>query len=322
MKSSYNSETMEYEVLETPKWQRVLKAIGLAALAVGLVVFYFWLYIGVFKFELPKTAILKKQNEEWQARMELLDSRLDNCETVLSGIEERDDHVYRSIFGMNDVPAFETSMAGDRFKMMSARLASMEKRACVQSKALDEVAMVSKKAGDMVSCIPAVPPILPKTGTYHLSSPFGYRPDPLHGITKFHEGLDLASNPGNPVYATGNGVVEKVDFKFNGYGNEIVIDHGFGYHTRYAHLRTVAVGVGQQVCRGDQIGELGNSGKSTGPHLHYEVLYKGVQVDPRGFMDLDMSVDEYNAMTRTRRELSKSSQPTYSDILKRSRKAK
>lgn len=311
---------MEYEVVETPKWKRVLKAVGLSVLAAALVVFYFWLYVDVFKFELPKTAILRKQNEEWQARMEVLDSRLDNCETVLSGIEERDDHVYRSIFGMNDVPVDEESVTGDRYRMMSTRLASMQKRTCVQSKALDEVAMVSKKAGDMVSCIPAVPPILPKAGTFHLSSPFGYRSDPLYGITKFHEGLDLASNAGNPVYATGNGVVEKVDFKFDGYGNEIVIDHGFGYRTRYAHLRTVSVGVGQQVCRGDQIGELGNSGKSTGPHLHYEVLYKGVQVNPRGFMDLEMSVNEYNAMVATRRELTRSSQPTYSDILKRSRR--
>ena len=314
-----NSRTKAKGPGKGPKWGRVLKAMGLSALAAAAVVFYFWLYVDVLKLDLPKTALLKKRNAAWQAKMEVLDNRLDGYETVLSEIEERDDNVYRSIFGMNAIPVDPVPVTGDRLRQMSARMDAMARRACVQSKALDEVAMVSKKAGDMVSCIPAVPPILPKKGTYHLSSPFGSRVDPLRGVASFHEGLDLASRPGNPVYATGNGVVEKVDFKFNGYGNEIVIDHGFGYKTRYAHLRSISTGVGQQVVRGDKIGELGNSGKSTGPHLHYEVLYKGAQVDPRGFMDLDMPVDEYNAMTGARRELNRSSQPTYSDILKRSR---
>jgi murein DD-endopeptidase MepM/ murein hydrolase activator NlpD len=101
---------------------------------------------------------------------------------------------------------------------------------------------------------------------------------------------------GNPVYATGDGVVEKVDFKYTGYGNEVVIDHGFGYKTRYAHLNTIDVGVGQVLKRGDRIGEIGKSGKVTGPHLHYEVVFKGSQINPMSFMDMEMPVEEYRAM--------------------------
>ena len=317
------------------KMFRILKKTGLILLGSAMVVFWFWLYLYVFHFELPKTVMLRRNNLEWQAKMDVIDSRLDRCEVALGGIEDRNDDVYRSIFGMNPIPRelkfsglggrnrysfLDEEDASQALKAVSLRADTLLKRAYVQTKALDEVGVNSKKAGDMVSCIPAVPPILPKKGSYHISSPFGYRADPIHGYGRFHEGIDLASDRGNPVYATGNGVVVKVDFKFTGYGNEVVIDHGFGYKTRFAHLSTVCVGLGQHLCRGDQIGELGNSGKSTGPHLHYEVLYKGAPVNPFNFMDLGMTVEEYEAMTAGRRQATGSSQPSYDDILKRGRR--
>ena len=224
-------------------------------------------------------------------------------EETLEGIEERDDNVYRSIFGMNVIPEEVKAARQDpQADHLSIRLNALTKRAYVQTMALDEVYGIAVDAGDMVSHIPAVPPILPKKGAFHMASPFGYRTDPVYGGTRFHSGQDLAANTGYPVYVTGDGVVEKVNFGFTGYGNEIVVDHGFGYKTRYAHLSRIDVANGMKVLRGDQIGAVGKTGKATGPHLHYEVLYKGNAINPYSFMNLDMTVEEYIAMITRRRE--------------------
>ena len=152
----------------------------------------------------------------------------------------------------------------------------------------------------MLSCVPAVSPILPEAGKYRISSPFGRRSDPVRKATvAFHEGIDFATFLGNPVYATGDGVVERVRYQFFGYGNEVVIDHGFGYKTRYAHLNSIDVVKGQVLKRGQKIGAVGSTGKSTGPHLHYEVIYKGKQINPSAFMDLTIKPEEYKSMVST-----------------------
>lgn len=139
-------------------------------------------------------------------------------------------------------------------------------------------------------------PILPDRSKYRLSSSFGYRSDPISGKTRMHTGFDFACKPGNPVYATGDGTVMTVSFDLFNYGNSVVIDHGFGYKTRYAHLKTVFVTEGMKLKRGECLGESGNTGKSTGPHLHYEVMYKGNYVNPVNYFDLDMPVNEYADM--------------------------
>ena len=173
------------------------------------------------------------------------------------------------------------------------RADALMKRVYVNSKSLDEVAQVAARSGDMMSCVPNVPPLLPEPGTFYLSSSFGYRTDPIYGDSRRHQGQDFASTIGNPVYATGDAVVEKTAFQSRGYGNEIILDHGYGYETRYAHLNTIEVAEGMKVHRGDRIGTLGNTGKSTGPHLHYEVLYMGARVNPMNYMDINMPVEEY-----------------------------
>lgn len=170
----------------------------------------------------------------------------------------------------------------------------------MQSKSFDEVAAVSKQAGDMASCIPAIPPIVPDASKYNFSSPFGYRTDPFTGEARLHSGVDLAMKVGNPVYATGDAVVEAVNFDFFGYGNTIILNHGFGYQTLYAHLNSVNVIEGMKVKRGDCIAETGQSGRASGPHLHYEVHYKGEKVNPANYFDLSMSKDEYLAMVGKR----------------------
>ena len=313
----FNPITLQYEVREEPRYAKYVRTGLSIVVAAGLCFLYFWLYTSVLGWDLPKTARLKKENAMWQSKIALAERQLDICEETLQGIEERDDHVYRSIFGMNVIPEEVKEAKPDpQADPLTARINALTKRAYVQSMALDEVYGIALNAGDMVSHIPAVPPILPKSGSYRMASPFGYRTDPVSGGTRFHAGQDFAADVGYPVYVTGDGVVEKVNYGFTGYGNEIIIDHGFGYRTRYAHLSRIDVAKGMKVTRGDQIGAIGKTGKATGPHLHYEVIYKGNAINPYSYMNLDMTVEEYIAMITRRREESGTRKKSTLELLK------
>ena len=296
-----------------------MKSVMLFAGSLALAVLYFWIYTSVLGLELPKTIILKKRNAAWASRMEVMNRQLDGYEDALASLQMRDDDIYRSIFGMHEIPA-EVRNAGfggvNRYahldgvgqggllKNTAVRMDVLTKKSYVQSKSFDEVAQLSKRAGDMASCIPAIPPINPDPSKYRLSSGFGYRTDPVYGRSARHTGVDFAMKPGNPIYSTGDGVVESVKFEFFGYGNQVVIDHGFGYKTRYAHMRNIGVVEGMKVKRGECIGESGNSGKSTGPHLHYEVIYKGSPVNPSNYYDLAITPEEYAEMVQNTADLS------------------
>ncbi len=317
----YNPETLSYEEQQLPWWRAALRYFVMAVGTVAVVGGVYWFYFAYLGKDLPKTAILRTRNDAWQSKIGVVRHKLEVYESVLGDVEARNDLVYRSIFALDPIP--DTTFAdssGNAMLALDRRLDWVSGRIGVQLTSLGEVALVAKEAGDIVSHIPAVPPLLPKKGTYHLSSPFGTRTDPVYGGTARHMGQDFASHIGNPVYATGDGVVEKVDFKYNGYGNEVVINHGFGYKTRYAHLNTVDVGVGQPLRRGDKIGEVGKSGKATGPHLHYEVLFRGNQVNPMSFMDMDMPVDEYRAMIGKRNSEILTGPPSASALGERQKK--
>ena len=317
----YNSATLDYEEQRLPFWRAAIRFCVTAVMAVAVVAAFCWLWFVKLGNDLPKTAFLKRSNDAWHARMGVLRHRLDVYETSLSGIEARDNEVYRSIFALDTIArTLPADSAATDMQELDARMDAVQARIDAQVAALGEVALVARNAGNMVSCIPAVPPILPKKGTYNLSSPFGTRTDPIYGGAARHTGQDFASKIGNPVYATGDGVIEKVDFKFTGYGNEVVIDHGFGYKTRYAHLNTIDVGVGQAVHRGDKIGEIGKSGKSTGPHLHYEVLFRGEAVNPMSYLDMDMPVNEYKAMIGKRKLANQGTRPSTASLGERGRR--
>ena len=314
----FNSRTLMYEVRKRSRMSQAVKSVTLLALSGALAVLYFWIYTSVLDLELPKTALLKKQNAEWCSRMEVMNRQLDSYEDVLTSLQMRDDDIYRSIFGMHEIPA-EVREAGfggvNRYAHLEGldqsgllrnttiRMDVLTKKSYVQSKSFDEVAQLSKRAGDMASCIPAIPPINPGS-KYRLSSSFGYRRDPISGRSTRHQGVDFATDSGNPIYVTGDGVVESVKFEFFGYGNQVVIDHGFGYKTRYAHMRNIGVVEGMKVKRGECIGESGNSGKSTGPHLHYEVIYKGSPVNPSNYYDLTITPEEFATMVQNTADMS------------------
>ena len=304
-----------------PKGRTILRRIRMAFLVVlapSLVGLFFYVYIDVLHLQLPKTAHLRREHARWEARLEVMDSRLSLYESALKGLEQRDDELYRSIYGLTPIPAqirnsglesasvssglLDSLGANSKLRSTILSIDALTKRTYIQSKALSEVEMVARQAGDMISCVPSVPPLLPHKGAFRLSSGFGVREDPVYGGTARHKGQDFAAPKGTPVYATGDGVVLKARFQFRGYGNEVVIDHGFGYQTRYAHLNTIEVREGMKVGRGDRIGTIGNSGKSTGYHLHYEVIYMKVQRNPMNYMDINMPETEYRAMIDKRLE--------------------
>ena len=310
-KYKLNPETLLYETERVPLLTRLSWILGFLASSLAMAFVWFWLITSVFGIEPPKTTILKKRNAAWTSRIEQMGRRLDETEAILEGLRMRDDEIYLNIFGMSEI-APEVRNAGfggtnryayldvisdnSKLKKTALRLDLLTKKTFVQSKSFDDVAALSRRAGDMASCIPLIPPVLPDPSKYRLTSPFGYRSDPISGQTKFHSGIDFAMDQGNPIYATGDGVIKEVKYELGGYGNSVLVDHGFGYETRYAHMHIIYVGEGMKVKRGECLGESGKTGKVTGPHLHYEVFYRGDHVNPMNYVDMEMSAEEYRTM--------------------------
>ena len=309
----FNDKTLSYEVKKRSTLWRLARLLLRLCGSVALAVFYLWIYTAVCGMELPKTQLIKKENAQWRSKVEVLNARLDEYDRELLALQHRDNDIYRSIFGMNEIPA-DVRNAGfggvNRYahyddvdpdgllKRTAVRLDVLSKKTCVQSKSFDEISQLSRVAGEMASCLPAIPPMYPDKKKYRLSSQFGYRSDPFSRVSTKHKGVDFAMKIGTPLYCTGDGVVESVKFELFGYGNQVVINHGFGYKTRYAHMSTITVGEGMKLKRGQCIGLSGNSGKSSGPHLHYEVIYKGTPVNPANYFDLSITVDEYATMVQ------------------------
>lgn len=317
----FNPETLSYEVKEEAKFPRWLISLLLFVASVLLSVFYLWIYTSVLGFELPKTTLLKKANTEHISRIELINRQLDEYSEVLEMVRMRDDNIYRSMFGLSEIPLkvrnagfsganryldYEGLDENGYLEKTVRRLDVLLKKTYVQSKSFDEVAQLSRHADNMATCIPAIAPMYPDTRRYRFSSGFGYRRDPFTGAPDRHTGVDFAMKNGTNIYSTGDGVVSSISYNFRGYGRSVIVDHGFGYKTRYAHMKSIAVVEGQEIKRGTYLGESGNTGRSSGPHLHYEVIYRGNFVNPMNFMDLDIPLDEYSKIINT--ETSKSGQ--------------
>ncbi|MBR3449594.1 MAG: M23 family metallopeptidase [Bacteroidales bacterium] len=307
----FNEQTKSYEI-DRRSTRAALYRTG-AVLLAGLACFllFFFLSSRVWHLATPKERWMARRNRVLTEQLMLLSNRTEDQYAALLDLSRRDNLIYRPVFGMeelgNDVreaplggeDRYETYLGLDHQFLMTLaarRVDQLTRMAYVQSRSFDDVKIYSARAGDMASCIPSIYPVNPKT--VQLTSPFGARFHPIRQEIVFHEGVDLAGPAGQDVYATGDGVVESTEVNFSGYGNVIVIDHGFGYKTRYAHLQEIKVIAGQIVIRGDKIGKLGSSGLSTGPHLHYEVLYRGVQVNPWNFLNPDISPEEYAKTVR------------------------
>ena len=307
----YNEQTQAYEI-DRRTARATIYQTGIVLVS-GLACFllYFFVFTQGKGYDTPKALLLERRNRMLAEQIEMLDSRIEAQDAVLLDLSLRDNLVYRPVFGMEEItPEVRgAGLGGDEryaaylgldhgglMEEAARQVDVLTRKAYVQTLSFDEVKVYSSRAGDMASCIPSIYPVNPKTVT--ITSPFGARFHPVRQTVIFHEGIDLAGPAGQNVYATGDGVVESTQINFSGYGNVVVIDHGFGYKTRYAHLKEIKVTEGQVVIRGDRIGTLGSSGLSTGPHLHYEVIYRGVQINPWNYLNPDISPEEYNKTAR------------------------
>lgn len=307
----FNRETFAIERHIVTSRKRKMKSALLVVLSFAAFAAYYFIYTDLMGLDTPKTAMLKQKSDELRSGLELLERRMDANNTLLLELQRRDNNVYRSVYGMEEIPVdvrnagfggvdrykhFEMLPNGEFLAGLEQKMDVLYKKAYVQSCSYEDVVVLARKNGEMVSCVPAIPPV--QLDNIYLSSRFGYRSDPFKGTPKMHNGLDFAGNKGEPVYATGNGKVIEAARNFFGYGNEVVIDHGFGYKTRYAHLDKILVKEGQMVERGEIVGELGNSGRSTGPHLHYEVSYRDRMVNPMNFFNSDLKGTDFEAMLK------------------------
>ena len=280
-----------------------------ASLAVFVLNLYLWTQ--VLGWELPKTSVLRRENAALKIKSGLLDGDLQAYADRMNALEIRDEDIYRSIFGLNPIPPavrdagligqnrydelFEKDRGGSVYALRR-RSDMLKKKAFVQSRSFDEIELMLHHADNMATSIPAICPLMPDPARVRISSPFGYRYHPVLGMQIFHRGTDFSVKPGSPVFATGDAVVESVKVEMKGYGRQVVLDHGFGYKTRYAHLKTIFVTEGMSVKRGERIATSGNSGLTSGPHLHYEVIYKGSNVNPYHYFDRDMPLEQYRSM--------------------------
>ena len=308
VKYHFNTATLKYERVIVSWKKRLFRLLGWLATAVvfGAII----MLIAYNFFDSPKEKRLKRQLEETTYQLELLKQRSDQVSEVLKDIQERDNTIYRVIFEAEPIPVSirEAGYGGvDRYNKLrdyynadlivdvTKKVDQLSKQLYVQSKSYDEVWQLVKNKANMLSSIPAIQPVSNKDMT-RVASGYGWRIHPIYKTEKLHTGMDFTAPVGTEIYATGNGTVVKVEKDGRGYGNNVIINHGYGYQTVYGHMSKFSVRPGQKVKRGDLIGSVGNTGTSTGPHLHYEVHKNGNPVNPVNFYYNDLSPEEYARM--------------------------
>ena len=284
---------------------------GGTSILVGIIlgIAFFFLFFSFFPS--PREKQVVQQRDAMRTQYELLDRRLDRMQIVLSDLQQRDDNLYRVLFQVDPIPLSVRQGATRQIEyydslmlMTNSQLVSdiskkvdvLEKELYIQAKSYDDIVELAKSQELRMENLPAIQPVLNKDLT-RVASGYGWRVDPIYHTKRFHAGMDFTAPTGTDVYATGNATVGFVGWR-QGYGNCVILNHGWNYETLYAHLSKALVYVGQRVHRGDIIALVGNTGKSTGPHLHYEVRFKGQPLDPRNFYFQDLSPEEYDRMVQ------------------------
>ena len=306
-KYKINPDTLVLEQVEhgLRYWLRQTGIYILSGVVLGVIFLYLFLII----FPSPREKQLLREKELLEAEMATLNRQVDQMQIVMADLQQRDDNLYRVLFGAEPIPlsirqgtqrkiAYYEELAQMTNSQLAADLALkvdvLEKELYVQAKSYDEVLELAKTQEIRMENIPAIQPVMNKD-LKRVASGFGLRIDPVYHVRKFHQGMDFTAPTGTEIFATGNATVKFTGWK-QGYGNTVILDHGFGYETLYAHLYKSLVRKGQRVRRSDIIALVGNTGKSTGPHLHYEVRLNGKPVDPRNYYFYDLSPEEYDQM--------------------------
>lgn len=304
----FNETTQTYEPLKRSASQHFFRIFLflISSIAVATLIFVFSFTL----FESPKEKIMERELAQYSLQYKIMNDRLDKLQSMLDRLAMKDDNIYRVIFEAEPIPKsvrqagygganrYDKLEGYENSKLLIQTAEKLDKIASeiyVQSKSFEEVYKLAKEKEKMLRSIPAIQPVK-ITDLKRISSYFGYRIDPIYKVKKFHSGVDFSSTKGAPVFATGDGVIIKIRHSRRGYGNSIEIDHGYGYKTFYAHLSKILVKRGQKVKRGETIGLVGNTGKSTAPHLHYEIIKNNRKVNPIYYFYNDLSSKQFDEM--------------------------
>lgn len=306
----FNAHTLSYDKIVISFKTRLKRFLALSSTTLVTSIL---IAIGILQFyESPRMRSLHKENERLLTQYELMYKDLTTIEKVLDEIEQRDNNLYRVIFESDPIPSTirKAGFGGvNRYSKLESfdnselviktaeKLDVLSKQTYIQAKSYDEVMKMAMNKEELVASMPAIMPISNKS-LKSTASGWGYRIHPIYKIKQFHYGMDFTANIGTPVYATGDGTVKDVQSIGGGYGKWILIDHGFGYETLYGHLNGFNVKIGDKVKRGSVIGFVGNSGTSTGPHVHYEVHRNGDPVNPQYYYFKDLNAQEYEKMVK------------------------
>lgn len=310
IKYYYNTHSLRYEKLETPLRVKLLRVFGFIATALvtsAIISYFAFQFVGS-----PGEKILRAQNERLRTRYENLSDQVKTIEQQMAELEKRDNTVYRSIFEAKPIPDSVRAKALEKQKEIAKiegmedyevvqsiqnTLTSLASRITTQKNSYVELEGLMKNKEKILAATPAIQPVSNQQ-LNRIASGFGYRIDPVYKTIKMHAGLDFAAPQGTPIYATANGRVKTSGYSAGGYGNHVVIDHGYGYETLYGHMVKVKARRGQAVTRGEIIGYVGTTGKSTGPHCHYEVHKNGNKIDPIYFFYNDLSPQQFDELLK------------------------
>ena len=310
IKYYYNTNTLRYEKLEVALRVKLLRIFGFIAAALvtaALISYFAFQFIGS-----PNEKLLRLQNERLRDRYADLIEKAKSLDKQMAELEKRDNGVYRAIFEANPIPdsarakeienekeiATVEGMANNQLlSSITKTLTTLTSRVKVQSKSYEQIDELIKNKEQLLSHTPAIQPVS-NQDLNRIASGFGYRIDPVYKTVKMHAGLDFAAPQGTPIYATANGTVTTAGNKGNGYGNHVIINHGYGYETLYGHMVKVKSNPGQKVTRGEVIGWVGSTGKSTGPHCHYEVHKNKNKIDPVYFLYNDLTPDQFDRLLK------------------------
>lgn len=310
IKYYYNTHTLRYEKLETPLRVKMLRVFGFIAAAfvtAAIISFFAFRFVGS-----PNEKLLQNENERLKDRYRDISVEVKNIEQKMDELEKRDNDVYRSIFEASPIPDSARAKALEKEKQMALvegmreselinslinSLNNLGSRVISQKKSYEEVNELVKNKEQLLAATPAIQPVS-NIDLERVASGFGYRIDPVYKTVKLHAGIDFTAPSGTPVYATAAGIIETAGFHAGGYGNHIIINHSYGYKTLYGHMVRLKKRMGQRVTRGEVIGWVGSTGKSTGPHCHYEVIKNGHKIDPVYFFYNDLNAEQFDRLLK------------------------
>lgn len=309
VKYRFNTKSLAYEKVKTTFKERFWHLSGY--LATGLVFATVTVILSQQFIQSPNEKKKDREIEALQLQYDLLNRKMEQAEKVLADLETRDDNIYRTIFEADPLPSsirYGGTGGSDRYRVFESyrneellrntteRMDRLTRRLYIQSKSFDDVVMLAKDKARLLASIPAIMPMNQKDLAHAVTSGFGWRTHPIYKTIVFHQGMDFSAETGTPIYATGDGIVDKAERLQQGYGIHVVLDHGYGYKTLYGHMSKMTVKRGQRVWRGQLIGYVGSTGLSTAPHIHYEVIKDGERVNPINYYYNDLSPEQYETL--------------------------